>query len=129
MAMYENEGFCPNKSFGFYTGAVNPNWDATHELLGDKLGFMVYTPDGVSKEAYVVDLFMGGSSLLAYRLAVLMHEMDPDTKYAEHGKKILIRDLINQRQMPNDTKLYEDDRYLVGIRDSEAMIELFIYKK
>ncbi len=130
MAMVEDFSFFPN--FSLYKGNINPNWKSTRELLGFKLRYMVYDSNCECKEAYVVDLFKGGKSLLGYRLAVLMHEMDPDTKYINHGKKILIRDVINLGQIPSASegfKTYEDDRYTVGIKDDGQVIHLYIYQK
>ena len=131
MAMFENEGFCPSNSFGFYIREredKNALSDRVLDILGDRRGYMVYDKDSCSKEAYVVDMFLGGNTTLGLEVAVILREYDPKCVYAEHGKKILIYDLINPHQMPLEVSKYEDDRYLVGLLDGND-IQMYIYRK
>jgi len=131
MAMFENEGFCPDNSFCFYDynlqNALSP---CTLGVLGDRTGYMVYDKIHCSKEPYVVDMFLGGNnSTLGLEVACAFRELDPDCVYAEKGKKIIIFDVISSECIHSDCRLYEDERYVVGIRAHAKIINMFLCKK
>lgn len=151
MAMYENEGFCPNNSFLHYQMEKKEDvpviWERTREILGDRTGYMVYTEAGCSYYGwcYVVDCLVGSTSTLGVEVACKLETMIPNCKYAETGRKILVTDVINPFQIPGlnrgyvnnaekfvgSDKLYvlEDKRYVVGITDEGEAVHLYFFKK
>ena len=146
MAMFENEGFCPNNSFYHYgmegKHKISDAWEKNCDILGDRLGYMVYTEAGCAyKGCYVVDCLMGESDI-ALEIAITLKTLIPECKYAEIGRKILITDVINPYQIPGisggydkfetvDKKmqLFEDARYLCGVADEGEHVRMYFYKK
>lgn len=139
MAMYENEGYCPNNSFMHYCieNEVPTIWERTEEILGDRPGYMVYTKNGVCHEgySYVVDCLVGSTSRLGFDVACKLKELIPNCKYAEIGRKILVTDVSNSfgnHGLDNYSKkmdILEDDRYTVGIIDEDEAVHLYFLKK
>lgn len=150
MAMYEKEGFCPNNEFLHYQmekGPVSSLWERTREILGDRIGYMVYTEAGNSYygSSYVVDCLVGATSTLGVEVACKLRDMIPNCKYAVNGRKILITDVINPFQMPGLSRGYvnegssyvgtdklfvlEDNRYVVGITDEKEAVHMYLFKK
>ena len=130
MAMFEEIGYCPNNAFGMYSKEKNPNWGRTMEVLGDRRGYMVYTPGGCWKEeSYIVDCILGGKETLGIEIATVLSVLIPECRYPRVGKKILLTDLVNDLAIPQKCKILEDSRYVVGILDDEGAVIMFIYKK
>lgn len=148
MAMFENEGFCPNNSFLHYVMEKQEElpeiWERTNELLGDRKGYMVYTEAGCVWHGYcyVVDCLVGATSTIGIEVATHLKTLIPNCKYAETGRKILVTDVINPYQIPglcmkgetfvsSDGKvvILEDDRYVVGITDEGKAVHLYFFKK
>jgi hypothetical protein len=151
MAMFEHEGFCPNNSFHDQP-AVNPYWEKTQQLLGDRLGFMVYTKGGCNYNGcYVTGAIKGCRGFLGLDIAYTLKFLNPHCKYAEYGARIKITDLINpyacpipigtngkgewglvtnNGKDPEDTYLFEDEDYVVVIKkEGEGEINMYIFKK
>ena len=152
MAMYENEGFCPNNSFLHYAMEHNEEipefWKRTREILGDRPGYMVYTKAGCSYNdwCYVVDCLIGATNTMGVEIACLLQTMIPKCKYAEVGRKILITDVINPFQIPHigrgyvnsqekfmatsdDMHIFEDERYVCGMIDEGEAVHMYFFKK
>lgn len=154
MAMFENEGFCPNNSFLHcaiqYGDNIPENYQRTHELLGARPGYMVYTPGGVSYYGwpYVCDALIGATGTFGIEVACYLQTMIPTCVYAETGRKIWVTDLINpfaipyigrgydrdghERLMTSDEskmKIFEDDRYVCGITEEGDDVHMYFFKK
>ena len=133
MAMYETLGFCPNNSFLHYQleNEVPAIWERTREILGDRTGYMVYTPNGyVDHEwCYVVDCLIGSTSTLGVRVASKLKELIPNCKYAVTGRKILVTDLTNRESVGSVGQFLEDERYLVNIVEEGDAVHLYFFKK
>ena len=136
MAMYEHEGFCPKNSFWDFESRekdkVSPLWARASEIFGDRLCYMVYTPNGYnSKECYVVDALVGAgtNSTMNIEIAVCLSMIIPECTYAKKGKKILITDVINDGQIPKESFVFEDDRYICGIVEEDEAVHMYFFKK
>lgn len=138
MAMYEGEGFCPQDSFLRYQkenkSNVSPLWERAQELLGDRIGYMVYTMGGCTEidRCSVVDAIVGGSdgSLLGIGIASILNALIPECIYSKTLIKILITDLPTSFHIPNGIFRVEDNRYIVGIAvESKSIIHLYFVKK
>lgn len=149
MAMYENLGFCPSNSFLSYLvrkKEIPAIWERTKKLLGDRIGYMVYTEAGYSYYGcYVVDCLAGSTSTLGLEVACKLQAMIPECEYARIGRKILVTDVINPFQIPGlrrsgttyisdfvgsgNLDVLEDDRYVVGIIDEGPQVHLYFFKK
>ena len=152
MAMYEDLGFCPNNSFGFEypeheTGAL---WARTKELIGDRFGYMVYGKDEMAwgrDVCSIVDVLKYSTSTIGLEIACAIVAAIPTCRYAEYGKKILIRDIITPNQAPakigterdgelipfadQDPKvrIFQDERYFVEMTEVNDEVCLYIFKK
>lgn len=127
---FENEGPCVDTSMQNVAMAGNalPIWEKTKANLGDRTLYMVYSKNGCAKEMYAVELFTGTE--LGYELSIVLKEKIEECVYPNIGKKILITDVINEKQIPEDAKQYQDEKFIVGIREtSEDIVQMFIYKK
>ncbi len=152
MAMYEHEGFCPNNSFRHYAmehkDEIPEFWKRTREILGDRLGYMVYTEAGCSYNgwSYVVDALIGATNTMGVEIACLLQTMIPKCRYAEVGRKILVTDVINPFQIPHigrgyvnsqekfmatsdDMHIFEDKRYVCGVIDEGEAVHMYFFKK
>lgn len=148
MAMYENLGFCPNNSFLQYCmekgEKVPALWKRTSEILGDRMGYMVYTKNGCNYYGWchVVDCLVGSTTTLGVEVACKLKALIPNCKYSETGRKILVTDVINPYQIPDirctgsnnfvgsdKVEVLEDDRYVVGITDEGEQVHLYFFKK
>lgn len=149
MAMYDEQGFCPSNSFMHYLlegNEVPDIWNRTHELLGERIGYMVYTENGRSfKEwPYVVDCLMGAESTIGVEIACLLKMWIPQCEYGKSGRKIWVTDLINPLQIPYVTRnaankkfestnermfVFEDERYLCGMTEECEDVHIYFYKK
>lgn len=147
MAMYENEGFCPNNSFLRYQLENYENvpefWERTREILGDRTGYMVYTENGCSNNdwCYVVDCLVGSTTTLGVEVACKLEAMIPDCVYGKTGRKILVTDVISHFQIPGLNRkaekfsgsdhmyVLEDNRYVVGITEEGEAVHLYFFKK
>ena len=150
MAMYENRGYCPNNEFLHYQmnqgNKVSDSWEKTKEILGDRIGYMVYSENGyATKSSYIVDALAGATGTLGLDVANALKFLIPECKYAETGRPIICTDLINPYQIPaniveNDgkwnlcgessgTELFEDKRYLIAIQDDGQEVHIYLYKK
>ncbi len=161
MAMYEREGFCPTNSFLHY--AISKTEDEAEsikkrmDILGDRTGYMVYDSNHVAygtKWPSVVELLL--SNDMGEDVAKLLVMLVPECKYAEIGKKICIKDVINPLQIPDlfqltsrswsllgqngtvninnpvrrkDEKfLFFDDEYVVVIEDGKEAIVMWVFR-
>ena len=105
MAMYEIEGFCPSNSF-FHYGIKLVGEKATKardimNVLGDRTGYMVYDGDNVTygtNNPTIVELLLEDE--IGIDVAKMLAQLIPECQYAKVGKKILIKDVINPRQIP-----------------------------
>jgi hypothetical protein len=150
MAMYENRGYCPANAFSWYREEkeVSATWKETEKILGDRIGYMVYSKDGYSySECYVVDALVDANSFMGIEIAMTLQYLIPVCKYAEEGRPIICTDLINPYQMPakirenngiwelcvdedpSKTFLFQDERYLVSIQDDGKEVHMYLYKK
>lgn len=152
MAMYEDEGFCPNNRFLHYvmehSDEIPEFWKRTREILGDRPGYMVYTGAGRSynEGCYVVDCLMGATYTMGVEIACLLQSMIPKCRYGEVGRKILVTDVINPFQIPyiggffvnsqekfmaisDDMHIFEDERYLCGVIDEGEAVHMYFFKK
>ena len=145
MAMYETEGFCPSNAFTYYSEneKISSFWNRTKEILGDRIGYMVYSPHGFSQNGcYVVDCLMGAGYTIGIEIATVLRVMIPECKYAVIGRKILVTDVINPAQIPglqfsSDEKLFgdnglfifEDSRYIVGVTDEGEEVHMYFFKR
>ena len=145
MAMYEDLGFCPNNSFLHYAQGnhVPKIWKRTRDLLGDRIGYMVYTESCTyNGGCYVVDCLVGAETTIGVEIACLLKTMIPKCKYAKVGRKILITDVINPYQIPyigrgykkfmssNDSMhIFEDERYVCGVIDEGENVHMYFFKK
>lgn len=150
MAMYENKGYCPNNAFLHYgmdgNKKVSTMWDKVKDILGDRIGYMVYSENGFSyKECYIVDAIEGGEGSLGMEVAVTLQNLIPVCEYAKKGRPIICTDVINPHQIPvniaetdkkwalctddEKTFLFEDERYLVAIQNNSEEVNIYLYKK
>jgi len=149
MAMYEDRGYCPYNELIKYdiNEKVSEKWKITKNLLGDRLGYMVYPNAGYSyKGAYVVDALKLTDSILGIQVASTIQSFIPRCEYAKIGLPIICTDVLNPYQIPvnikeNDkgewfldckedtTILYQDERYLVVVDKKEQEVYMYFYKK
>lgn len=157
MAMYKNRGYCPNNAFWqreANEGYISPHWEETEQLLGDRIGYMVYSEDGYKHEdeCYIVDALMGATGTLGIQIASVLKQLIPTCVYAKRGCPIVCTDIIVPQQilknaneengkwrcLRTDRKtccgqeavsLYEDERYLVAIKEVEGEVHIYLYKK
>lgn len=157
MAMYENRGYCPNNAFWQRAARgedISPYWNETEQLLGDRIGYMVYSEDGgiCEDECYIVDALMGARGTLGIQIAAVLKHLIPTCTYAKEGCPIVCTDVINPNQLLSQGKevdgkwrcistprktcsgqeaasLYEDERYLVVIQERDGEVHIFLYKK
>lgn len=144
MAKYEELGYCPNNEFGFCK--TTENGKRALEILGDRIGYMVYENDSVSYTgAYVVLAIAESSGSLGIEIAAHLRCLIPECYYSEDiGKKISCVDVINpalllgnivfnDKEWENiDPKsgiiLLQDERFLVTIQDQEDAVKVYLYK-
>ncbi len=148
MAMYENQGYCPNNSFGSTEIPAGDGWEEVKEVLGARTEYMVY-PNASNNYAgcYIVPMFKEGDEV-ARQVAYKLQAFIPECIYAEKGKKIACYDVINPYQIPmaigvngngkwvlcqGVSKAYafvaENDNYLIAMKDEPEQVQIFIYKK
>lgn len=157
MAMYEGRGYCPSNAFWQRMARqenISPLWAETMELLGDRIGYMVYTANGnsITGECYIVDALMGAKGTLGIQIAAALKQIIPTCIYAEKGCPIVCTDLLNPNQILSNervengkwtcleagrktcsgqdaTSLYEDERYFVLIQEGKDEVRIYLYKK
>ena len=123
-----------------------PNWNQTSSLLGKNLELMEYTENGYSFYGmnYAIECLMFSNSMLGTNIAIDLQMLNPGEP-EDAMRTIWLTDVINPLQIPNvevkygefvtfeptskDTKLYEDDRFLVGIVNAKDAIHLYFLKK
>lgn len=133
MAMYENRGFCPNNGFLHKEmgGCITYFWERTKELLGDRIGYMVYdeTPKG-DEYGYFVDAMMRAVGTLGIEVAAALKAMMPKCSYAENGRPIVLED-SDGIPMPWETYdvSFEDHRYMITLKDDGNEVHVTTYKK
>ena len=135
MAMYEDKGYCPNNglrcgySERIFRDKSNGVASASLAKLADRAGYMVYAPNEVNYSRANIDSFIlhEDSELLGFEFAVLMEEYIPTCKYAEIGKQILLHDVINPNQVPQDSKILRNHHFKVGIKNREDIVEVWIF--
>ena len=107
MAMFETEGFCPNNSFLHYGIKMSGDIQAANKIekvlkvLEDRTGYMVYDPKMTAwgtDYPSIVELLLGDDT--GIDIAKMLVQMIPQCKYAEVGKKTLIKDVISPLQIP-----------------------------
>lgn len=157
--MFENEGFCPSNSFYNCQFDRNPLANEIMKILGDQKGYMVYSKNGYAwdgEDCSIVNALIGGEDgILGMKVASYLNSLDPNCKYAEHGKKIVITDYINPYQISDKlgyieegghykfffchssvddcefiddgVRLFYDQRYLLTIKDGDV-IEVKIWR-
>jgi hypothetical protein len=144
MAMFEDRGYCPANAF-VRENAVSQLWDTTRTILGDRISYMVYDHgQNCFKGAYIVDALKGATGTLGVEVATLLSCLIPECRYSEVGKPIVCHDLLNPFQIPSymltgyevtakanskDTRMIEDERYLVAIRSTEEEVHVYLYQK
>lgn len=136
MAMYENRGFCPSNSFTLeeMRGNTSYFWNRTRELLGDRIGYMVY--DDVPKgngHGYFVDALTHATGTLGIEVAAALKTMIPECHYAnaEVGLPIVLKDVDGLPSARNVGDVaFEDNRYMVVLNEcenSELEVEIHVY--
>ncbi len=109
--MYEREGYCPGNEFLHYgMRREKRKADFVYFLLQDRIGYMVYDPKmkawgGTSS---IVDL-MFNDEQINVKVSDALRRKIPVCKYAEEGRKILIRDVISPILIPGVFHLKENE--------------------
>lgn len=157
MAMYKGKGYCPYNAFWQRVAIreeLSPHWEKTMELLGERVGYMVYTRDGnaPSGECYIVDALLGARGTLGIQIASALKQLIPTCIYAERGCPIVCTDILNPNQLLSKAReengrwtcigtdrrtcsgqeaasLYEDERYYVIVQEGDGEVRIFLYKK
>lgn len=157
MAMYEGKGYCPNNAFWQRMARqenISQFWEETMNLLGDRIGYMVYTKEGnnIAGECYIVDALMGAKGKLGIQIASALKRIIPTCVYAEVGCPIVCTDILNPNQLlskgemrdgkwtclengkktsngQDATNFYEDERYSVIVQEGEGEVRIYLYKK
>lgn len=157
MAMYVNRGYCPNDAFWQYEAHsenISPHWEKTEQLLGDRIGYMVYSENGYKHkgECYIVDALMGATGTLGIQIAAVLKQLIPTCIYSKQGCPIVCTDVINPNQIlakgnaesgkwryliterktcsgQEAQGLYEDERYFVLIQEHEGEVHIYLCKK
>lgn len=101
--MYEKEGSCPGICFEKFAMEIKKQGRAEKlfHMIGDRKSYMVYDK---GMETYgstwpsVVELLL--DDVQSEQIAFLLQVMIPECKYAEKGKKILIRDVLSPLNIP-----------------------------
>ncbi len=144
MAKYEKLGYCPNNEFGFCK--TTENGKRALEILGDRIGYMVYETNSVSyKKSYIVSAIAESTGSLGIEIASHLRCLIPECNYLENiGKKISCVDVINPALLLGDVVynnnkwknidphsgicLLQDERFLVTIQDQEDAVKVYLYK-
>lgn len=147
MAMYEDKGFCPSNEFTLFameeSERLSPNWEEAKEILGSRIGYMVYAHNGRTFEywSYIVDAIEGATGTLGIEIAKTLKEMIPNCVYAKEGRPIICKDYFRLSKAtevtagnrkvdsPFKTVLHEDERYWVVIEDREMTVHIYLAKK
>lgn len=160
MAMYEDKGYCPCNEFAQYGAGTFPNveekiivsplWKNAVEILGDRIGYMVYSEAGTSYRdfwCHIVDAMKGATGTLGIQIASVLAALIPNCKYNENGRPIVCTDIINPYAIcksleEQDGKwsfkkgweshgilLLQDERYLVAIQDKDQEVQIKLYRK
>ena len=116
MAMYEKEGSCPSNAFLRYRidGKAAVEHEKIVELLGDRIGYMVYDQKDHAWGRYypsVVEALLGGNGSLGFRVARYLRNIIPVCRYAEIGKKIVIHDVLSPSQIAGDILYFRDESF------------------
>ncbi len=134
MAMFENEGYCPNNSIhNFLTSEANMKMK---KVLGDRSGYMVYDPLAQDCSRYtssIIDVL--GDEDLGIAIAYCLKYLIPECKYSEIGKKILIRDVFRgvmdqliREKLPKEF-FEQNDEFDVYIREEGDIVVIYIARK
>lgn len=146
MAMYEELGYCPSNAFLQYSihYLVPANGRCSMELLGDRIGYMVYLKHRVRYEGWpnVVVLFEGDDTLLPIEVATTLAEFIPVCQYGKSGKKIEVEDIINPLQIEgirrtnegkfvggNGLVVFENPNFIVGLKNGEDKVKMWIFQR
>lgn len=158
MAMYEDRGYCPSDAFwrqmATRVETLSPHCEKIMELLGDRIGYMVYSNDGNVPwgECYIVDALLGGDGILGIQIAAALKQLIPTCIYATKGCPIVCTDILNPNQLLSKAReengrwtcigtdrktcsgqeaasLYEDERYYVVVQEGEEEVRIYLYKK
>ena len=130
MFNFDKDGYCPIESFiqreTLYPESVSKIWTKVKEILGDRISFMVYSPNGFSVKPLVNEMFMQTENL-GLQVAISLSEMIPSCSYPDVGKKILITDVINKCLIPARAKRFEEELYTLGIDEKADSVGVYIY--
>lgn len=132
MAMYESRGFCPRNGFiqEEMRGNTSYFWNRTRDLLGDRIGYMVYDSEPKGNEhGYLVDAIMHTTGTLGIEVAAALKTMIPECKYAEIGRPIILKDIDGVPESDVDGVIFEDFRYVIVLDDDFTEIHVTTYKK
>lgn len=132
MAMHANRGFCPNNGFTQeeMRGNTSYFWARTKELLGDRIGYMVYyeNPKG-NEHGYFVDVLTHAIGTLGIEVAAALKAMLPICNYSELGRPIILEDFDGVPDMILYGVSFEDSRYMIVLKDDDENIYVKTYKK
>ena len=148
MARFETEGYCPHNAFSQCVANATVQSQRALDILGSRTAFMVYdkgscTYNGV---AYVVDAICGATSTMGIEIATAIKVLDPVCNYPEKGLKLSCFDMINPTAIPGiiqksdngwcvkgeasqTTFLFEDERFLAVIVETDEELQLYFWKK
>lgn len=148
MARFETEGYCPHNAFSQCVANATVQSQRALDILGSRTAFMVYdkgscTYNGV---AYVVDAICGATGTMGIEIATAIKVLDPVCDYPEKGLKLSCFDMINPTAIPGiiqksdngwcvkgeasqTTFLFEDERFLAVIVETDEELQLYFWKK
>ena len=97
MAMYENEGYCPNNAFASNMMAKG--------ILESRTAYMVYHENDVeyaSRRPSIVECLDCGDRSLIVQICSHLQTIFPVCIYPGNGRKIRIHDIVNPHQCASD---------------------------
>lgn len=146
MAMYENLGYCPNNEFWNYLmdKGLSELSEKALDILGDRIGYMVYLDPNYSFDSYSYILYALAESSLCLDIAKTLVSLIPECTYAKTGRLISCHDLNDVKNFPvpivetngihiieehpEKTFFFEDERFVILIQD-EDYVQIYLYKK
>lgn len=142
MVVHVDNTYCPTKEFETYqTPYGNPFSEEVKGLLGKRVERMFYSQAVLkqSNPSTITDALLGAKGNWGFYIALTLCELTPDEK-----RVIKCEDITEISKFPWDLKttesgrkpigkkggikLFEDDRYLIGIEDSDD-VHVYIFKK
>ncbi len=154
MIAYEERAYCPSKEFvlcGEQSAEKAPFWEETKNLLSNRIECMFY-PKGkqlYSNPSSIVDALMGAKGNFGFYIALALCEMLPVCEGKTSKRLIFCEDIKELSEFPwnlkktqygwkpvgkhededSRMKVFEDDRYIIGIENTEKAIYVYIFKK